>query len=184
MEDEQSSTYGKLDAGTRITRIKFAGTALMYESLKAPILQRKSYKPVFVHHVVLIPQNHGTIGTVFTQPFALARSLATDLNTAYCGNSPVSISIAGCLKWDEYDGLVKYRRWYGIAASLNKYLVTQKVIATATHFKLCDENVFTYNASSVVMFMEDNDAAYRIWEDKVVLDMQHICRHFEPIIID
>jgi len=183
MENEAFVTPGKLDKGVRITSIRFAGIVMTFESYLAPIFQRKSYCPAFAHHVVLIPLNQGTIGTKSTQSFALAPSLVSGLSTAWRGNSAVSISIVGCLKWDHYDAEVRYRRKYGIRANLNKFLVTQKVIAPATAFKLYSENTITCLSRGLTMYKCDFDLAYAMWEDKLVIQMESICKHFEPIII-
>jgi len=59
-----------------------------------------------------------------------------------------------------------------------------KVIPRATTFKLYDENYIKYNASGLVMYAVNNDGAYRAWENKFVLDMESLCVHFAPIIID
>lgn len=184
MEKEASSTPGKLDQGTHITSIKFVGTVLTLESYLAPLLQRKSYKPVFVHHVVLIPLNRGTIGMDCTLPFAPATSLDSVSNTAFIGKCNVSISIVGCLKWQTYEGELRFRRMYGISARLNRYLVKVGVIPTATHFKLFEESHITYRAKGLIMYKDDNDGAYRAWEDRIVIDVMEICKHFEPIVID
>jgi len=184
MEKEVSATLGRLDKGTHITATKFVGTVLTFESYLAPLLQRKSYKPVFVHHVVLIPLNHATIGTESTRRFVPAHSLDSVSNTAMLGKCNVSISIINCLKWDQYTGELRFRRMYGIAARLNKYLVEVKVIPTATHFRLFNESSFTYRGKGLVMYKDDNDGAYRAWEDRLVIDVMEVCKHFEPIVID
>ncbi len=184
MEKDISNTVGKLDKGTHITAIKYAGTVLTFESYLAPLLQRRSFRPVFVHHVVLLPLNHGTIGTEFTRPFVLAPSLDSVSSTVMNGRCHVSISIINCLKWDQYEGELRFRRHYGISAHLNKYLVEQKVIPTATHFKLIEESNITYRSKGLVMFKDDNNEAYAHWEDRIIIDIMNVCKYFEPIIID
>jgi len=184
MEKEAFCTPGKLDRGTHTTSIKFAGIVMTFESYLAPIFQRKSFCPVYAHHVVLIPLNHATIGITSTEPFVLAPCLVSGLSTAWSGNSPVSISIVGCLKWDHYDAEIRYRRKYGIRANLNKFLVTQKVIRPATAFKLYSENTITLQARGLTIYKCDNDLAYAMWEDRLVIQLETICKHFEPIIVD
>lgn len=59
-----------------------------------------------------------------------------------------------------------------------------EVIPRATIFKLYDTNYIRYNASGLVMYGCDIDNARRAWENKFILDMENICIHFEPVIID
>lgn len=184
MANDQCHTSGRLDAGTRISPIQFAGIVMTYESSQATEHQRRLFKPIFVHHVVLIPLNRGTIGTGYTQPFVLAHCLGSGLNTALAGSSNVSISITPCLNWDTYDAEVKYRRKYGITARLNQDLVRTQRIPPATSFSLYDENPITFKSRGLCMFTVDMDKAYGYWENKLVKEMESMCVHFEPIIID
>ncbi len=184
MANDQLHIAGRLDAGTRISPIQFAGIVMTFESSQVTQHQRSMFKPIFVHHVVLIPLNHGTIGTGYTQRFVLAHCLGTGLNTALGGNCHVSVSITPCLKWDTYDAEAKYRRKYGITARLNQDLVRIQKIPPATSFSLYDENPITFKSKGLCMFSKDMNKAYEYWENKLVKEMENICIHFEPIIID
>jgi len=183
MANEHFNIPGVLDRGTRITSIKFAGTVLTFQSDLVLMSPKSFYQPVYVHHVVLIPLNHASIGMASTKPFVPAHCLVSGLSTAYSGNSAVSVSIINCLKWDQYEGEIKFRRMYGIRANLNRFLVRKKVLPHAIKFTRYDENVITYNCHTLVMYKCDIDNAYKAWENKLVLDMEQICMHFEPVYI-
>jgi len=184
MDNAPCLTVGRLDQGTRISPISFAGIVMTFESSQATQNQRNMFKPFYAHHVVLIPLNHGTIGTGYTQRFVLAHCLGTGSNTALGGSCHVSVSLTPCLKWDTYDAEVKYRRKYGITARLNQDLVRIQKIPPATSFSLYDENPITFKSRGLCMFSTNMDKAYEYWENKLVVEMENICIHFEPIIID
>lgn len=184
MDKDALDTHGKLDKGTRITPITYVGTVLTFESRRPSLLSKLSYRPAYVHHAVLMPLCRATIGTISTQPFALARSLASGSNGVLNGSSHVSVTITPCLKWDTHHAEVKYRVKYGITHLLNEKLVKQGIVRRVTLWSLFKFTDIKYKTDSIVCYVDNNDAAYALWEERLVKQLEEVCVRFEPVIID
>jgi len=184
MDKDSLDIRGKLDKGTQISPITFVATVLTFESRRPSLLSKLSYKPGYVHHVVLMPLCLGTIGITSTQPFVLARSLASGSHDALSGSSHVSVTITSCLKWDTYNNEIAFRQKYGITHILNEKLVKQGLVPRATLWSLYKFTDTRYKTDALVCFADDNDIAYAVWEDRLLKDWEDICVRFEPVYID
>jgi len=62
--------------------------------------------------------------------------------------------------------------------------VKQGLVPRATLWNLYKFTDTRYKTGKLVLYTDNNDIAYGVWEDRMLKDWEDICVRFEPVYID
>lgn len=175
---------GSIDKGTLISSGRYAATVLMFESERHPTHQTiDSFRPVYVHHVVLLPLTQSTIGiqsTMLFKPPPFLVQLSRKNSATRCH---VSVSIVNLLDWSNYLKEVTYRKKWGIMGTLQHHLVSVQVIPKATAFHLIHQTEITLKMKAFRWMQKNEEATVKGWSRKILSLLTTACENIEPIFI-
>lgn len=169
----------------------YALTVLTFEAQPPNILQAPSSKPLYVHHVVLMPMHPNSITLHSSKPFSAHPSLVWISKGPLPSRCLLSVTSVNLLQIKDFAKEVKYRSWYGISGKLNFEIIKMEISPPLTEFRRIRTTSKTLKLKPFLYYSTDHEddnkaieQATKAWHHRLLKDIASICRLLEPIIID